>query len=1283
MATDISTGSVPSYLPLPSSWNKWQAISIHGRHAPQDDIFPYRTVTEDESGNFNYSGKSYVPSNTLAIAAEIANTAIDISSPGGATDAGMFPVAHGVYPPGMAETLNLTFSRTGSGGEYAGTPWYVRGVSPRYGVSVGNIFKHQAYIGLSLQGDGQSFFAANTTWLHVYGTAKVEYCTNSRLKKLYIDHGLVVGIRTETDTSGKVWMYIKINDSIFPPPDNLSMTNSMKVWTSKVTLDSEPITDPGHPSETYDFTTLNKTWEIKVEIAAVYKDRTNFVKAGDFFKLDIPILLGDPAFIHEYELDVVKDAHNGQEHYETVEQRFSYGSKIIGLWTAFPKLVMKEGKEVSDVQEEAVDLAYVNEEYRNDVFLPKSTGESVARNEGMDWGGDFNTGKDILSHHANQFSNVKLIIQAPSLTRYQNFATQNLIGEFVEVQGGNFFQIVGHPRPDTILVSNSCLNSFEKVKNKMVPKSLMGFLASNLDITIYQQKFWMITEVYPGTPGTSGPTIGLWQGNPTEVSTVMRASNGQFTTTVKWTGSILSKSQVSSAEQSRTGSHTMDERFWRDLTNLDAEVIPAYTIGTYWVMWDASTQTGYQADVTVTPNSDGSHWDISAKISGDYSENITTSSRVYMMFDQPFKPVLSSPEANHFVYIAFDKALEQKNWSIFANGYYDMGRYQFESPLVDDSHLCVVSHWYGFGSLGSTPAIWASTRSTTACLAMYKNGLTGRENLFYNDAANDDLLVCRSGDNGWQEILELSPVRVGFSKIYDPNNSTLDSSAYAYTHAGFKIASEYPPDNSKPASPPPNRFFDTYWMGIRGQYFKSVIIGTGGVKTPMTRKYNISSIPTAQPIHLPYEYYAVVNKIRGNTKDTDVEFPMYCPASVPLSSIGLEKVTSDAKIKNYLGGGVPVPGTLNYTAQWGKYGLKNQFLFGSTLKDVFYMQDGLVFMIYGNELPAYKDASGTEQPSTNAVFIIASHNDGEEWGSPRYQKPNPTDYPDKANEWGVPMCVFRNFEYAGAAYDPVDRRFCIWGYDYEPNFEGAVNYLSLCCYQVGYLNLGLSATEAVIDNKTKKLVAYYRKPLVNPPALTSNRSYVKSTNGLERFVRVIGNGSSNALVKGKAEGTDNYYNLISTDQISASVDYVYLRDTTRGAIFRVYSDDRGFMKWKTDMAPNQYITDIEEPLLYALNAESPYLFGDHLFYVSENSLYYRKANQGRLDAYTAGESHPSQVSLDNNNPPVKVASEVFPQRLAARQTEGIIEIFYIRSDGRIGSSYSRDQGRNWSTVVNW
>ena len=957
------------------------------------------------------------------------------------------------------------------------------------------------------------------------------------------------------------------------------------------------------------------------------------------------------------------------------------------------------------------NIAYVDPSVRSQVWLPVDSGDARRRGEWTGFGGTLAQGAQLLT--PTKPDSVQLILNQFSAKAYQNFSAGCLAGEFL-VFNGLIYPIISHPRSDSIQISSLPSNGLVGV----LPS--LNVASGAVTAGIFQRNYWLINEMYPGDPTTAGAAIGLWAGKPTSVTVSEGDENTEPSTIVVWASKATRLAQMSSSEISNWGVSSLDLRALVPVQDSTPNQILAYqTQKTHvknsdgsqlftltdptWVLHIRDTDDDYaisKLEVLVS-GSGGESGDLKITVTlGDQINAITTAQTMSILFNDPYIRAASGLEGSFSVQAQFKAALGldptgsnpgKQVWQIATEGWYSAGLYSFVSriPVATPFSLVDFSFGYnpqsGYYAVGGSPAMFATTRRTNSSMTMCQHQLSGRQHVFFDDSNQNSLLVVRSADTDWENQIEQAPVCVGYP-------TQLNATAAPPADVDIIISPTFniPPETPSVSSPN----FSTYWLKIKNNYFQSIVTGLGGLNTPLFRQYGLTKPITSNAgCHFPFEYYPPV-KTSSNT-DIPIVLSAYMPGNTKPTDLKLVPVKDSGPLSTVLSGNDPVVSSKGLDVQNLQYVLASQTIHSAFSKDVIYSDDGTLLLCYGGvlpghlapyisakpsnkDIPAIMGQTGGQLSDSQSVFIISSEDEGKYWGSPRVKRPTLANAKAKP-EWGLPLALMRNFNFAGALFDSACNRILLFGY---VNETGSVSNasLSLAMYAISFATLKVSNTYAVLPTPLSAPVAYMRPPqIVAPsPTATTPANFIGppapsvgsiSSWGDEMFIKIIGNSGAKAGIV----TADIVQSNLVFPSINKGTIQVLLQDSSKGTIIGVSSKDKG-STWTMDST------------IYARNAaEAPYLFPDGssslLFYFQNSTLFCKRIELNPTDA--AGKDGKGQVLYDTAVSTV-VTTGVAPQKITVKKTSsGIITAYYVLVNGSLGAVMSRHGGERWEPMVNW
>jgi hypothetical protein len=366
--------------------------------------------------------------------------------------------------------------------------------SPRLGLQLGSQFKNQAYI--SVKGDGiANINTISVDWIRFDTIYQIEYAINCRFKKLYIAHGKILNVNKKFSD-----VYcIKIYEKNEYPNLKFKLDGKMWIWV---------VIDDKYKKIEFDLSkniTLSEESELIFE-KSIFPEIEN-VGNGDFFVLEKPWVAEDPTTLFEYGLN--KDDGFYQTQDQKTKPESSFKMTIRGIWL----------QEEFIINDKKTTLWHVYSDLNSSQFvLPVTEDQEEEVGEYKDVG-LFKDGLNLLKEKISSGSLQTIRVTVFGATmQTQNFAADCLRGEFIKIQSSSddyYFEIVGHPRQETIEVNINCANANTNISEVMdFETNTTPELLATIDV--FQQSFWFINELYYGYPYYHG----LWEGAIIETPTI-------------------------------------------------------------------------------------------------------------------------------------------------------------------------------------------------------------------------------------------------------------------------------------------------------------------------------------------------------------------------------------------------------------------------------------------------------------------------------------------------------------------------------------------------------------------------------------------------------------------------------------------------------------------------------------------------------------------------------------------------------------------------------------------
>ena len=1035
------------------------------------DWFPIWSIN---SKNLKWTAtipKKYLPLDTIAIGEDIAYN-IMIAPPARTTllvgtlgIIGAMQAIREVAASIGGNSGDITLSRKKSWGQF-GQDTYNYYSSPRFGYQIGS-FKQQAYF--KVRSIGTNFF--NTGWSEFNTIPNIEYVTNNRLKKLYLSHGKILGIRKEL---GNIF-YVSLCAFSQNQDVNFTPSGTLNVWSLDTTtktynkfgfdLSKTQITDNGELI--FDVTTLPDVEKIFT---------------GDFFTIDKPWILEDYSLLFEYGLQ----KNNG--FYETNEQKFKafyeFGTmNVKGVWTQVSKDLV-----YSDESKETVVLWTLYTDLDASVItLPTTPEDEKYYGENMLILGTLKEGIEILkkSFEDGNIENIRVVIFGAG-GELQNFYPPSLVGEFVKVED-NYFEIMAHPRTETIEIQ---INSANAISN-FTDVGLGGEI-----IDVFQQKFWFTNELYYNYPYS----IGLWQTekfikslatNDYENKIVV-GSTGEggdqvgtrtTTNTLTWTDSnsssqtetktiVISSIEISKQDKETSSTKTkttnislnaydvlatftgeeettittctlLTERFYKPYSSFKFETDDILTYGFYkkfttWYFWNISKQKVYKI-LDATFEKDKS-WtaekpllEIKLTLEGDLTSEINIgSTEGYIFTDLPHQ-TYSGNHGEMTLSLNMAPSLSadpDEKWYAYMYGNYYSGTYVLPEPA---SQFLLTSFAYGDTVISGGRDIPNVLASVIDAQTLFVSGVTqqigsaSKDYLFFVDPENL-LLVYRNGSCAWR----FDPQR----KLVVTMEPNVENSIQ-----GLKDIKQFITQiiyNCEKNS--------SYWFvrpkGKRTQaslYESYHISKNSYADTSLTRLYNLEGVPTSG-IYFPFEFSSSVKKDDSGVKTNAVAVDTYFPSNLIGSGECLEKIYGEGvstknTLTSLIDGGTPSRGSLSSSVQSISYVDPSK-----VLQDVKYLWtystgDSSIYLFYNMNPPEFyiEDVGGSADninPPRPSVFVLVSDSGGKNFYSPNTTEESNT----KASS---PLMLLYDFDFGGGIINKQETFCCLFGFTYERGFGPA------------------------------------------------------------------------------------------------------------------------------------------------------------------------------------------------------------------------------------------------------
>lgn len=1265
-----STDYLPNH---PSGWHKYYPVTRN------------RTLSQEREF---YFPPDMLPSTKFGVVNEYANTTIwlDKYEIGYTLAVSTTPMIASMVASGTATIpvgLYMCLSRKESWSVVGGNKLIRLAMqSPRFGFSIGSVFKHQAYVKMDVFGVGVTGPAYEIIWLQVAGIPKIEFTSNCRMEKFVVKHGIVVDEKRYVDASDPEKPKKKIKVKLF---DNKSSSFFYGTPSGSVTFYGQRAGGFKEFKET--FSGIDEDWyAIFDESESLAGEEAKPTPArGDFYVLDSPIMCSDPQMMHQFNLDLDKDGM-----YTTDEQRYSIDTIVVGIWIYDDK--------------KKLQVAYVDKDQQLRVHLPTSEIQETISGESMEFGGELKDGIALWSSQTPSPSTVRLITEARGGNPTQNFFAGNLVGEYVKF-GDHYYEVVDHPRLDTVEVSNVSASS-DKTLLKAAPKEGDdeedgGEFDPN--ITLLQQNFWKITEVY--TSYSAKPEAGaLWGGEITGIE----EDEYENSYVVKWEASEPRNSLfLPQDEVARTGFKTLPERFRNVFQMKKSAPIDGFDPYGGWRVVIKGVEFKVRGiKITETPaTSETSDLQVSieATVDGDPGAYASAGSSAYMVFGETFKsPFGTSPESNPSVIISTDVARGTNETSsssvtqptLYMYGHYNAGFYALPLSLDVKKRLSIANHSYGVDktdyALG-VPRVWVTTYAGTTGVCFLQHGTNGQQTILYKDPELG-IVVAVNSEPGWIENRQKSAIRCGISPK-TPTEDGIPYGSYMLTGMHGSITPSPKTDSSKKGF-----FMLVPATGSSSPYHSVRITGYGGIETPLSRKYGVRIQTTEEhPLDLPLEIYEPTFAEEG---DINIGSPVVAKASdLILSNCGFDEVDNGDRFEQ-LSAGQQLPLiTPTKLATHFEFTKLRQVLSGVKQFNAHMEGNGNILIFYGKDVPRFEfDSAGSEtNDSKPSVFAVKSGTNIDNWGSPKFDRmalsPNDT---EGMAEWERPMMLAYDFEFVGSVQQSSGE-FLLFGYGYARDDEGNEqdgkrSHMFLGCYRLSSAGMRVGRTDKCYlsmsgvkpENKEELSQFYYRQNHATSTSEEFSMKFGKPLDGLpqktegkedpaeactERFTRIVGGSQSKAIIS-----WDLSQEIVGIEAADYGMISVFFRDPASNRILKAVScGSAGTWEVEVDKPSSGDPT----PIAYA-DGSSPTIFNGLLFYFFGDNLYCKN-----LATVSEGVFKDKQEQLNKLHAGL-VAADVVGHKIAVNvDPSGRVVAFYLNKSGYVEAAGSDTSGMTWQRLHNW
>jgi len=1204
---------------LSSGWRPWTLVA----NKPHGYLRPYDHNVSD----------GYLPSNRLNLSYEFfdnSNMIPSVASPLNLSN----PFISFLVP----QFGTFRMGRMRSGGAAGGYPWYL-GKSPRVGVQIENIFKHQAYIycsgtiaGRNRGSTGDIIWTDGSTTL-----TEVETAANYRLKDLFLHHGTIMDTPLEQEStvpvSGVRDVWFKITDEIIIPKS--SVNTDITIYTQDSTTWN---------IITYPISETTADGQVKLTIADADVAKIQF---GSFFTLSEHWLVNDPAMLHDYELRV-KNGYYGTDSqiYKLPGPDYPQRPEVMGLWIGETDKTMDVEIDIGGTLtvttlQFTVYTPYADSADRPLVSIP-SSGDGTTmhkRKEDDSWGGDWAAGVAALQniHQTSPIGSIRLILNAGASNSSQNWAAGCLRGEHCKI-AGEWFEIINNPRGDTIEVKNNSVTASVQLLD------ILAAAGSNyVEIEeIYQQKFWLFAELYHFveeagvgvTPAFFGevesvyPAAISWTGNVSSISEGSFASSPDHedAIVVRWKTKDAEITELSDSEKILTGAETLTERFDKIINMAGEPSIPMFKKYKNWKILKVGAPQEYSEifDFQSTRNASGG-LNIKVTIRGRDVDGFS-SENVAIFFDEPFETTVGTYGSSYYSYLDAMPVLSDPdnptvlNYNLVLSGFYDMGIYEFADSVDEGSKFSILGTWLGLPKEQAFQGVWfpglwlATVGDGGVFTSAFKNTVSDEINIIYKEDSSGYLTNRHYRKHRSSEEL----VRIG-----KPINRTAVVQGKNYVVTGGKIGLPYNVLKTENGMD----FVEAFWIRFPDKqsnidstnYFSFNTSAQGQTETVLTIRdgVTIDNDPSVERGVIPFEYIAGSDNTQQASPPLKSYLPFYyIPSSFTniinlASDIGI--VSNDGKLNEQIslvrnGDVFAPPPTLMFDIDDLDFTAVEQLVVQPRVAQSFMEKNGNIVIPHSAKWPIGHSIGGgipleTAADVANVIFSFNNHN---MWFSPRLKKDDANTGTAEEDAAQFSLSVIKNFWLQDSLYDESSQKVLLFGYLYDMvkgkldsqgnPLEGDVlpHRVSLVVYSISFsdMNNGSIATGYLdkityaTPNSPTTTLSYYKAPEIplyswQPQTLsgTATREF-----GFEHLNVIMGLDPADPTlnVQGLMEPSIIHNNIGKGDNISVAFDdfdrknmTLYFENPDQEGIAALFSKDMG-QRW-------QVVTDAPTALLISQN----------------------------------------------------------------------------------------------------
>lgn len=1235
----------------PNGWNKWMwARNVIEGVVLSDGVIP----------------SNYTPANGFWIRSLISNCAISwiVVDPQKSffqtTANASFSLGMVLTGMGVAQTMFSLPSQAifGLGGQNRG---------PEFGYCIGNKFHQYIWMG---------FVVYNVAGEVFVESLRPELTQNSRFTRIYLIQGIVGGYSIVNGEH-----VLRLDISSHTPPPNETILSGVKI-----NIRSQ------NKNTSVSIKKVNPNWDLIIDAP----DETSVPKGGDYYYFDTPVCIEDPYLITGYfngteslaSTGGSQQSASGYDLYCTSKNSPYEKGQVTGvyIWSKLDSgptdqsssAAVPEARSVQPVFGASMDddasstWAFLGNgngakspgfPYPNDTRY-KAVAEASDTNTTTTLSGSQSVNlpqpavKYVKRQVASQNNyskiqddkNIEYIrteISCGGSSTRNNWFAPCLKGQFIK-SGGQIYKIIGHVEANVIDVAKQSVSgsgSFDPL--------------GNAEIAIVNQYAWMINEHYD--EGVSTNSTGIFAGSDVNSSTgAIKYDTSDF----PWNLVKKGLAELSFAERYKTV-----------INNASTKLKSAYKKFQNWRLIDGSGSAHIIDNVIFSSPSGGDPseaYTISVTLKN--AKETISGGNVYIVFneplDKPIKPVSTieyseiKQEETTPAYVTGD--------TLCLDGDVQIGPYRITLDKDDrvgycGNYLFGISNQRAMNPYGAV--IMITTPGTSTGIASVYHKLKEEDWVAYNDPVTGKVNI-RKGQLDFRAAPSKSLVAVGQSDLaqVSGNPLKLDTGKDWLGRLQLKISSA---SESSPAT--------DFGVGTLDNIYGFYVSGAGGVSLPPL------DTPSKKSTSLPIDTWkgdgylvspVFAYKEGGVQAFKDIIVDM----SIPTKS-GPVFIRQGSSSKSY-----------------AQYFANKQVLGDLGGYDLLRISDGEMMFIYTAELVGFNVAGGglvnatsnqSNWTNSNALMMVGSPDDGLTWTTPWTKKvelssgnsENSTNIYNKP----YPIMLLSGVEYLCSVYNRISDKITVYVRCSQNNkgFVGCFTFL------VATLLNKLSLCTTMTGFETAQMDFWYRNPLI-PASIAGNASKnwtdirnipntgqeynPKTDNGIDSFVRIMGESGSNAQI----EYTEN--SGILTASLLPNRQQVLLFDSDDGV--RVCTSiDEGTTWYKSGV-------------IVARSAKSGIVIGERLLYITSSGIVVKSTNY--MDFYKLAIAASKNKGKPDKNLEENIQTEfdkmastpigsgiIESQKLTGYvDPRGVIKVFFYDSDGLVKCMQSSDTTK-WRVTNNF